>query len=200
MPANRTRTTSTAQRRQRQIEDCLYENLLHTPWQSISVADLCRQVGISRKAYYNYYKDKDDCLNAYIDRLLRESMLHTTRNLPDDATAMDAAVIMLNYWKEQKAFLDALVKNNLTYYLTVRNIVYAQEENQTLLRQLSTHDVETDMDIVSCYTAIQLTLVLSWHGRGFDTPTEEMARKLLRLIFRPMIPRADDQTWSSLLT
>ena len=59
MTVNRIHNSATAQRRQRQIEDCLYENLLHTPWQSISVADICRQVGISRKAYYNYYPDKD---------------------------------------------------------------------------------------------------------------------------------------------
>lgn len=52
MVMNRIRSTPTALRRQKQIEDCLYENLLHTPYQSISVADLCRQIGISRKAYY----------------------------------------------------------------------------------------------------------------------------------------------------
>lgn len=192
MPANRTRNTATAQRRQRQIEDCLFENLLHTPWQSISVADICRQVDISRKAYYNYYKDKEDCLCSFIDRLLRESMLHVTRNLPDNATALDAAVIMLDYWKEQKSFLDVLVKNNLTYFLTVRNITYAMEEDRAILQQLSTPTVPTDVDIVACYTSIQLTLVLSWHGRDFDTPTEEMARKLLRLLFQPMIPQGDN--------
>lgn len=192
MPVNRTHNTATAQRRQRQIEDCLFENLLRTPWQSIAVADLCRQVGISRKAYYNYYKDKEDCLCSYIDRLLRDSMIHTARNLPDNATALDAAVIMLDYWKAQKSFLDALVKNNLTYFLMVSNITYALEEDRALLQQLSTPEVPTDVDIVSCYTAIQLTLVLSWHGRGFDTPTEEMAKKLLRLLFHPMIPQGDN--------
>ena len=189
MPANRTRNTATAQRRQRQIEDCLFENLLHTPWQSISVADICRQVGISRKAYYNYYKDKEDCLCAYIDRLLRDSMLHVTQTIPENATALDAAVVMLNFWKEQRNFLEALVKNNLTYFMMVRNIAYALEEDQSLLRQLSTSDVPTDVDIVSSYTAIQLSLVFSWLSRGFDTPTEEMAKKLLRLLFQPMIPQ-----------
>lgn len=82
MAVNRIHNTPTAQRRQIQIEDCLYENLQHTPWQSISVADLCRQVGISRKAYYNYYKDKEACFCAYIDRLIREGLLVTSQNLP----------------------------------------------------------------------------------------------------------------------
>ena len=56
--ANRKTTTSaTASRRQKQIEDCLYRCLLDTPYQSVSVVDICRQVGISRKAFYNYYRD-----------------------------------------------------------------------------------------------------------------------------------------------
>ena len=58
--------TAAAYRRRRQIEDCLYENMQHVPYQSISVADICRQVGISRKAYYNYYHDKDACLYAVV--------------------------------------------------------------------------------------------------------------------------------------
>lgn len=199
MPANRTRNTATAQRRQKQIEDCLYENLLHTPWQSISVADICRQVGISRKAYYNYFKDKDDCFNSYIDRLMRDALLHTAQNLPDNAAALEAAVIMLNYWKEQKPFLDIITRNNLQNLLMQRHIAFAMRENRTLLDQLSTPEVETDMDILACCTAIQLTLVLNWYSRDFETPTEEMARKYLRILFQPMIPQPEYPNWGAIL-
>ena len=37
-----------ASRRQKQIEDCLYNNLLHRPYTSVSVSDLCHQMDISR--------------------------------------------------------------------------------------------------------------------------------------------------------
>ena len=199
MPANRTRNTATAQRRQKQIEDCLYDNLLHTSWQSISVADICRQVGISRKAYYNYFKDKDDCFNSYIDRVMRDALLYTTQALPDSATVLEAAVIMLNYWKAQKPFLDIIVRNNLQNLLMQRHITFAMQENRTLLDQLSTPEVESDMDILSCCTAIQLTLVLNWYNRDFETPTEEMARKYLRILFQPMIPQPENPIWGTIL-
>lgn len=195
MPANRTHNTATAQRRQKQIEDCLYENLLHNPWQSISVADICRQVGISRKAYYNYYKDKDDCFGAYMDRLMRDSLLHTTQTLPENATALDAAVIMLDYWKEQKPFLDIIVRNRLLPMLMDRHIQFSLQEDHTIMDHLSTTEMTSDRDILACCTAIQLTLVLNWHSRDFDTPTEEMAKKYLRLLFQPMIPLPEGYNW-----
>ena len=34
---------------------------------------------------------------------------------------------------------------------------------------------------------VQLTLVMQWYLRGFDTPTEEMARKFLRVLQLPML-------------
>lgn len=188
MAVNRSHTSPTALRRQKQIEDCLYENLLHTPWQSISVADICRQVGISRKAYYNYYRDKDDCFTSYVDRLLRDSVLEVARNLPDDATELDAAIVMLDFWKGQKTFLDVVVRNNLLHTLILRNIEYAMTEDRAILEQLSTPEVESDTDILACYTSIQLALMLSWYSRGYDTPTEEMAKKFLRILHDPLIP------------
>ena len=189
MAVTRSQSSPAALRRRTQIEDCLYENLLHTPWQSISVADVCRQVGISRKAYYNYYRDKEDCFACYADRLLRESMLHISRSLPENATDLEAATALLDYWKGQRTFLDVVVRNSLLSILMARYIAYTLEENRSIPDRLSTPEVKSDADILACYTAIQMTLVLCWFGRGFDTPTEEMARKFLRILHDPLLPQ-----------
>ena len=184
---NKSRNTPTALRRQKQIEDCLYENLLHTPYQSVSVADLCRQVGISRKAFYNYYHDKDTCFCAIIDRLLREAMLHITTSLPDRAASLDAAILLLDYWRNQRDFFDICIRNNLLHFVLMRNMEYVLTEDKTTLDLLNTEEVKSDTDILACYMSSQLALMLQWYLRGFDTPTEEMARKLLRIIHAPMI-------------
>lgn len=186
-------TSQTAYRRQRQIEDCLYENMLHTPYASISVSDICRQVGISRKAFYNYYHDKDACLCAIIDRVLRDAVLHTTTHSPDSATPLEAAMVLLDYWKSQKPFYDILVRNNLLYMLVFRNVDYVLKEDPGFLDLLSTPEVKSDADILACYTSSHITLVLQWYFRGFDTPTEEMAKKLLRIMHVPMIPPAAEE-------
>jgi AcrR family transcriptional regulator len=187
MAVNRIHNTASAQRRQKQIEDCLYENLLHTPWQSISVADICRQVGISRKAYYNYYKDKEACFCAYIDRLIRDALLVTSQNIPDSDTPLEAAVMLLDYWKSKKPFFDILVKNGLTYFLIAQTSHYVLMEDRTVMERLSTEEIPSDADILTCYSAIQIMLILQWHSRGFDTPTVDMARKFLRLMHEPLV-------------
>lgn len=187
MAVNRIHSTASAQRRQKQIEDCLYENLLHTPWQSISVADICRQVGISRKAYYNYYKDKEACFCAYIDRLIRDALLVTSQNIPDSDTPLEAAVMLLDYWKSKKPFFDILVKNGLTYFLIAQTSHYVLTEDRTVMDRLSTEEIPSDADILTCYSAIQIMLILQWHSRGFDTPTVDMARKFLRLMHEPLV-------------
>ena len=60
------------------------------------------------------------------------------------------------------------------------------KEDRSILELLSTPEVQSDMDILACYVASTITLVLQWYFRGFKTPTEEKARKLLRLLHAPM--------------
>lgn len=177
----RPHSTPTAHRRQRQIEDCLFENLLHTPYPSISVSDICRQVGISRKAYYNYYRDKDSCLCAIIDRTFQEAMLHTTSTAPGNATELEYCIIMLEYWKEQKSLYDVLLRNNLMHFLLLRSLHYVTTEEFTILDLLNTTEAKADPDILCCFMSSQITLMMQWYYRNFDTPTEEMAKKYLRL-------------------
>lgn len=184
---NRIRTTATAQRRRKQIEDCLYDNLLHTPYRSISVADICRQVGISRKAYYNYYPDKDSCFAAVVDRFIRDSMLNVATLTPDDANPLTATCILLDHWKGRRDFLDIIMRNDLLQILFLRYMAYIQNEEPSVLELLNNPDVASDTDILACYTMSQMTLVLQWYFRGFDTPTEEIAKKYLRVIHAPMI-------------
>lgn len=179
-------------RRRIQIEDCLYENMLHTPYQSISVTDICRQVGISRKAFYNYYHDKDTCLRSIISRTIRGALLHITSNVPDNATPLEACVSLLEYWKSCRQYFDVIQRNGLFYLVLEENIRYILEEDKSLLDLLSTPEVKSDMDILCCYMASQQTLILQWYSRGFDTPTEEMARKYLRIMHLPMISSPED--------
>ncbi len=179
--------TKAAYRRQQQIEDCLYENLLRQPYQSISVADLCRQVGISRKAFYNHYHDKESCLCAIIDQVLRDAMLHLTQAMPDNSSAQDVACIYLDFWKTQKGLFDILIHNDLLHLLFLRNMEYVLREDTSTLLLLNTAELPADADILASYMSCLLTLVLQWYFRNFDTSTGEMAKKLLRIVYEPLL-------------
>lgn len=187
MDISRHHPSAAAHRRQQQIEDCLFEKMQHKPYASISVAELCRQVGISRKAFYNYYADKDACFYAIVDRYAQNALLHVATAVPENAGALAHATALMEYWRAQKPFWDVVVQNNLLHFLLLQGIEYVMTEEKTFMDVLSTPEVKSDVDILCCYTSIQLTLVLQWYLRGFDTPAEEMALKLLRLVYAPMI-------------
>ena len=182
----RPHNTPAASRRQLQIEECLQENMLHTPYSLITVADLCRQIGISRRAFYTYYRDKDACLYALIDRMIKASFFHA---MPEGKTdLLQACTVNLAYWKEHKTFLDAIVKQNMGALFRDRNVAYFTQDERVLFALLRTPDVTVDQDIISSYVAIRISMLFRWHSRGFDSDPEEMARKYIRMIQTPLLP------------
>lgn len=191
MDASHHPITATARRRQRQIEECLYQNMLRVPYAAISVSDLCRQVGISRKAFYNYYHDKDECFASVVDWFIRDAMLHVATHIPDNASPLEGAIILLEYWRDHKTFFDVVVSNNLMHFLFIQNMRYVLEEDRATMEMLNTPDVKSDSDILACYMSSQIMLFLQWYFRDFDTPTEVMAKKLLRILHVPMIVPQD---------
>lgn len=181
----RPHNTPAASRRQQQIEECLQDNMLHTPYSMITVADLCRRVGISRRAFYTYYRDKDACLYALIDRMIKTSFF---RAMPGRKTdLLQACTVNLEYWKEHKSFLDAIVKQNMGALFRDRNVAYFTQEEQILYELLYTPDVKVDLDIISSYVAIRISMLFRWHSRGFDSDPEEMAKKYIRMIQTPLL-------------
>lgn len=171
-----------------QIEECLLEIMRSVPYQRITVSELCDRLGIARKTFYYYYPSKDDCLNAIVDRKIEEAALYTADVLPNNAKSVQAYLSNLNFWKSQKPFLDSLMTNNLGWVFIKRYIRYVQEEEKNLENLLGTPDVKFDSDILLFYMCGQISMMLQWYSRGFDTPAEEMAQKYLRLIHSPLLP------------
>lgn len=182
----RPHNTPAASRRQRQIEECLQDNMLRMSYQTITIADLCRQLGISRRAFYTYYRDKDACLYALIDRMIKASFFHSLPEGKKDL--LQSCTANLEYWKAHGEFLEVIVKQNMEPLFRDRNVLYFTQDNQVLFDLLNTPEVKVDLDIISSYVAIRISLLFRWHARGFDTPAEEMAKKYLRMIQSPLFP------------
>ena len=181
--------SATAYRRQRQIEECLFDNLLQRPYPSVSISDLCHQLGISRKSFYNYFPDKDSCFRAIISRKLRNCILNLTTDLPEKATLDEAIAYYLSYWKNEKAFLDVIIRNNLVFLLSKQCIHFLLEEDTTFLPFLDTPRLKADEFVLAGFVNIQITLILKWYMQNFATPLEEMVNTYQRLLYQPLITR-----------
>jgi len=181
--------SATAYRRQRQIEECLFDNLLQRPYPSVSISDLCHQLGISRKSFYNYFPDKDSCFRAIISRKLRNCILNLTTDLPEKATLEEVIAYYLSYWKNEKAFLDVIIRNNLVFLLSKQCIHFLLEEDTTFLPFLDTPRLKADEFVLAGFVNIQITLILKWYMQNFATPLEEMVNTYQRLLYQPLITR-----------
>ena len=181
--------SATAYRRQKQIEECLFENLLQRPYPSVSISDLCHQLGISRKSFYNYFPDKDSCLRAIISRKIHTCILRLSSSLPENATVEDAISYYLSYWKEEKSLFDIIVRNNLLSLLMDQCIYFLREEDQSILPFLNTPQLKTDEFVLAGFVSVQITLIMQWYLQSFSTPLEEMVRTYQRLIYSPLLSR-----------
>lgn len=179
--------SATAYRRQRQIEDCLYENLQHRPYTSVSISDLCHQLGLSRKSFYNYYPDKDTCFRTVINRKIHACMLHLAGTPLDSNGNRDAIAAFLSFCREEKGFFDIITRNNLVITLMDEVIRYLRNEDKAVMDLLSTNLLKNDSYILSCYVSVNVTFILQWYLENFSTPLEEMVHKYQRLLYEPLI-------------
>jgi AcrR family transcriptional regulator len=177
----------TSHRRQKQIEDCLYTNLLQRPYTSVSVSDLCHQLEISRKSFYNYFPDKDSCFRSVISRKLRQCLLAITSSKQQNAALEDSISVFLNFWKQERGFLEILVRNNLVTMLMDQCIRFLQEEDSSILEYLNTPQLRTDEFVLACYVNTQIIMVIQWYKGNFEIPVEEMTLKYKRLIYEPLL-------------
>jgi AcrR family transcriptional regulator len=180
-------SSATAYRRQKQIEECLFENLLLRPYTSVSISDLCHQLGISRKSFYNYFPDKDSCFRAIISRKLHKCILKLTTSISETSTREDVISCYLTFWKEEKSLFDIIVRNNLLSLLMDQCIYFLRKEDQSILPFLDTPQLKTDAFVLSCFVSVQITLILQWYLQNFSTPLEEMVHIYQRLIHQPLI-------------
>lgn len=174
--------TEDASRRQQKVEDCLYSNMLRIPYDQISVSDLCQQVGISRKAFYRYFKNKNACLCALLDRKLLDERAYKIA-VESIATSSPAEIsTFLAFWKAESQLLDVLVKNDLIGILVSRTIRYVSSEELSLLSDMSTEKIVCDDDILTFTISGIIALIVKWHNSGYAQSEDEMASKMTRLL------------------
>ena len=178
--------TSSGNRR-KEIADQFYKMLLTVPYPSISVMELCTCVGISRSAFYKYYPSKEVCLMDVIDQYISNGLLTALQQSPNLSDSQSYAVALLDYWKNNPSLLDIVVRDNLDHLLLSAIIRYFSRENQQTLDRLNTPMVQVDLDILACCVSCFLVILLRWHARDFDSPSEDMAQKLRRIMHMPLL-------------
>lgn len=179
--------TKEASLRQREFESCLLKCMSTTPYNNISVTDLCSKVGIARKNFYRYFENKEDVLCALLDHTLLDYSKFELSNVTHTNSIYQEILHYLSYWESQEELLDALSKNNLSIQLLQRFFIHVWNEDTVFL-----HFAKAQQNISNPNTALFIingifSLIITWHHSGYQEPKEQLANTISQLLTQPLI-------------
>lgn len=163
------------------LEEALKRLMIKTPYDRITVNQLVEEVGISRKTFYRTFPSKDACLDSLIEQYVLNQHRRVTLTLAKPVDLVSSYKTVLLYWKENKAFVDAIMRDNLMPLLLKVSTAHIMKEEKNLYRIMQTSDIACDEDIILFFNAGNTVLAINWLQNGCKTPLDEMAHKLVRL-------------------
>ena len=189
--------TEASAKRQKEIATSLFNMLDTVPYSNITVTDICKKTNIPRKAFYRYFDCKDDALCAYIEHLMTEfegfrpggQIPAKKRSLPREIEGY------FKFWRDHKNVLETLEKNNLLQLLISIMISFPVDNVISLKKFLPSDDEFSRPFVFRFAVAGLLFTMLDWYRRGFDTPTEDMAKLACRTLSQPLITGLLNENW-----
>lgn len=173
--------TELLDQRKTALTNALRQLMIKTPYAQITVDQLIQITGISRKTFYRTFPSKDACLESLIKQFVLEQHSSVTLSLTQPVDLVSAYSANLLYWKENKPFVDAMLRDKLLPLILKYSITHIQQEEHHLYRIMQTNSMECDEDVLLFFNAGNTILIINWLHNNCKTPVEEMARKLVRL-------------------
>jgi AcrR family transcriptional regulator len=174
-------TTEDSARRQRQLEQCFLNLLQQTPYDQISISQICDCAALSRKSFYRYFSSKEGCLCALLDHTIMDG---ASFYLPAESAKHQSKIIFerfFEYWQQMAPLLDVLRRDNLEIRLVERMMFYVTEEENQFRSYLGAHSGDSFEYMTYMISGI-MGLVISWHHSGYPKSAHQMADILERLL------------------
>ncbi len=178
--------------RQRILEQGLLEAMSQRHYDTISVSDLCAQMGIPRKSFYRYFSSKEGALHALLDHALLDFESTSVAGFSmEEGVVYQNMVRMFQYWRSQEKLLNALAKSGLSGMLAQRAIEHTVSEIGPMTSGLSGDERLYHVHAASFVACGLFSMVVQWHHSGYPQSPEQMARIAVRLVSRPLFSNGD---------
>ena len=152
------------------LEQAFLGLALQNNYDDITISDICREAGLSRKVYYRLFENKNDVLYALID--------HTLGGIEAYEPDMEPLHRFFSYWKGQKPLLDALERSQCNALLLDRVVRFVLTYNPSTLTDVYPGLLSWDRDTQIFFIAGLFGMMLDWHVRGYDSSVEEISQSL----------------------
>lgn len=173
---------------QQQFEQAFLQMALEMEYDCITVSDLCRRAGLSRKIFYRLFERKADVLYALLDHTLIKS----TTYVPDESVGPGELHRFFAFWRTQGDLLEALVRLHNSHILTDRVIRHVLNEESGTVHTFGADVGKYGLETMSFYLTGIMTLVLTWHKQDYNHSIDEMSELLMHLLSTPPIKHPNE--------
>ena len=175
-------TEKTAEQ-QNVFEQVFLQMLLESNYDTITISELCRRAGLSRKIFYRLFEKKQDVLYSLIDHTL----IKASSFVPDKSVSPGELHRFFAFWRTQKDLLDALLKHQSSSLLTDRAARHVLNEDANIMHSFGADAGKYGFETIVFYLSGIFSLVLTWHIQGYSHSIDEMSALLMNLLKTPPI-------------
>lgn len=172
---------------QRRFEAAMLELMKDRLFEEISISELCRYSGLSRKTFYRLYEAKADVIYGMIDHALLDAQGY----VPDETVGPGGLHKFLGYWRSRKELLDMLQKNRISALLPQQAVQHVMREAPEIVRTFGA-DSEYGREKMIFYVTALFALVQDWHSRDFDRSIDELSAMMMQLMTTPPVKKPLD--------
>ena len=176
-------TTEKTAQQQYTFEKVFLQMMLESHYDKITISDLCRRAGLSRKIFYRLFEKKADVLYSLIDHTLLQGSSYE----PDTSVGPGNLHRFFAYWRTQEDLLDALLKHQSSALLTDRAVRFALNEETSLIHTFGADAGPFGFETIVYHMSGIFSLVLTWHQQGYSHSIDEMSGLLMDILCTPAI-------------
>ena len=175
--------TEQSAKRQRAIEDALFDLMKQKRYEDISITELCQYMDMPRKAFYRYFDSKDDALYALIDHSMSDYSGFTVDRSGESVRSLTSELEeYFKFWLVKRDFLDALDRSGLMGSLIERTINYPVNDRVSIVKFLPGEDDVTREKVLKFAFSGLVYTMIGWYREGFSTSTRDMAKMACRML------------------
>ena len=189
--------TEQSTKRQREIENCLFEIMKEKRYEEITITELCEKMDMPRKAFYRYFDGKDDTLATLIDHSMSEYAGFTVDRSCETRRSLTSELEeYFRFWYQKRDLLSVLDASGLMGILIDRTINYPVGDRILIAKFLPNDDeVTRDRVFKFAFSGLIYTMI-NWYRSGFAVSTREMAISACRMLREPLFPTlSNSENW-----
>jgi AcrR family transcriptional regulator len=160
------------------IVECLRELVAVTPYNSITVSEICARAKVSRNTFYTHFRDKDDVLEAAIKGDIIQPLETLSRLLRANEFKTGSQMVNENFYKgiyENGSFYTALMSNDEPAMVVPTLTKLFQDMLTEMLLHYQMPDLEREY-MVYFFASSQAMLLRKWILDGLQLTPQQICR------------------------